>query len=74
MSLGKWSTIKHEVSRGHDKNDKTISVCQGSEVKGSEILRNGILKIFTIKPGNDINEYLHQAEYILSDVKQLLHI
>ena len=39
--IGKGSTIKHEVSQGHDKNDKTISVCQGSEAKCPEILRNG---------------------------------
>ena len=39
--IGKWSTIKHELSQDHDKNDKTISVCQGSEAKGPEILRTG---------------------------------
>ena len=39
--IGKWSTIKHEVSQDHDKNDKLISVCQGSEAKCPENLRNG---------------------------------
>ena len=42
ISLGKRWQIKDKVSQGHDKkSDKTLSVCQGSEANGSEILSKG---------------------------------